>query len=113
MQLADPKYRGKLAMAPGETDFQPIVTSVLRAHGQAATVRWLKAMKANAAGHIYPDNETIASDVNKGAAAFGIINQYYWYRMRAEIGAASCTPSWPTSPPATRGMWSMCPGPPC
>jgi iron(III) transport system substrate-binding protein len=89
MQLAEPRYRGKLALAAGETDFQPIVTSVLRAHGQAATVRWLKAMKANAAGHIYPDNETIASDVNKGTAALGIINQYYWYRLRAEIGAAS------------------------
>ena len=31
MQLADPKYKGKLALAAGETDFQPIVTSVLRA----------------------------------------------------------------------------------
>lgn len=38
MQLANPKYRGKLALAPGETNFQPIVTSVLRARGQAATV---------------------------------------------------------------------------
>ena len=28
MQLADPKYKGKLGIAPGETDFQPIVTSV-------------------------------------------------------------------------------------
>jgi iron(III) transport system substrate-binding protein len=89
MQLADPKYRGKLAIAAGETDFQPIVTSVLRAHGQAATVTWLTAIKANAAGHIYPDNETIASDVNRGSAAFGIINQYYWYRLRAEIGAGA------------------------
>ena len=33
MQLAEPKYQGKLALAAGETDFQPIVTSVLRAHG--------------------------------------------------------------------------------
>ncbi len=62
---------------------------MLRAHGKAATVRWLEAIKANAAGHIYPDNETIASQVNRGAAALGIINEYYWYRMRAEIGAAS------------------------
>src|SRR6202451_2490823 len=44
MQLADPKYKGKLALAAGETDFQPIVTSVLRAHGQAATVKWLSAL---------------------------------------------------------------------
>jgi iron(III) transport system substrate-binding protein len=89
MQLADAKYKGKLALAAGETDFQPIVTSVLRAHGTAATLKWLSALKANAAGHLYPDNETVTSDVNKGSAALGIINQYYWYRLRAEIGAGA------------------------
>ncbi len=88
-QLADPQYRGKLALAPQETDFQPIVTSYLRAYGQTATLRWLKAIQANAGGHVYPDNETIADEVNRGAVAFGIVNQYYWYRMRAEIGAGS------------------------
>ncbi len=88
-QLADPKYKGKLALAPSETDFQPIVTAYLSAYGQAATLAWLKAINANAAGHVYPDNETIADDVNRGRAAFGIINQYYWYRLRAEIGAAN------------------------
>jgi iron(III) transport system substrate-binding protein len=87
-QLADPQYRGKLALAPQETDFQPIVTSYLRAYGQAATLRWLRAIQANASGHIYPDNETIADYVNRGAVAFGIVNQYYWYRLRAEIGAS-------------------------
>lgn len=89
MQLAEPRYKGKLALAAGETDFQPTVTAVLRAHGQAATVRWLKALKANAAAHSYPDNETVTSQVNRGGAALGIINEYYWYRMRAEIGAGS------------------------
>jgi iron(III) transport system substrate-binding protein len=89
MQLADRKYQGKLALAAGETDFQPIVTSVLRAHGSAATEKWLRALKANAAGHLYPDNETVTSDVNRGSAALGIINQYYWYRLRAEIGTGA------------------------
>ena len=89
LQLADPKYKGKLAIAPGETDFQPIVTSVLRAYGKAATIKWLEGVKANGAAHDYPDNETIASDVNRGAAAFGLINQYYWYRMQAEIGKSA------------------------
>jgi len=88
-QLADPQYRGKLALAPQETDFQPIVTSFLRAYGQPATLRWLKAIEANASGHVYPDNETIADEVNRGAVAFGIVNQYYWYRMQAEIGASN------------------------
>jgi len=88
-QLGNPQYKGKLALAPGETDFQPIVTAYDRAYGAAATVTWLEKLRANAAGHIYPDNETIADEVNRGAAAFGIVNQYYWYRMRAEIGVGN------------------------
>jgi iron(III) transport system substrate-binding protein len=87
LQMADARYKGLVALAPGETDFQPIVTSVLRADGKAATVRWLEGMKSNAAGHVYPDNETIVSEVNRGQVAMGVINQYYWYRLRSEIGA--------------------------
>jgi iron(III) transport system substrate-binding protein len=85
--LASPRYRGKLAIAPSETDFQPIVTAVMHRYGRAEALHWLAGIKANAAGHIYPDNETIANQVNRGAAAFGVINQYYWWRLRAEIGA--------------------------
>ena len=38
LQIADPRYRGELALAPGETDFQPIVTSVLRSLRQDGDV---------------------------------------------------------------------------
>jgi iron(III) transport system substrate-binding protein len=86
LQLADPRYRGLLGLAPGETDFQPIVTAVLRAEGKEATLRWLEGLKANAGSHIYPDNETIVAEVNAGQVGLGVINQYYWYRLRAEIG---------------------------
>lgn len=89
-QLADPKYRGKLAIAPQETDFQPIVTAMRDAYGPAATLSWLRGIKANAgSNHNYPDNETVADEVNRGAVAFGLVNQYYWYRMQAEIGAGA------------------------
>jgi iron(III) transport system substrate-binding protein len=89
LQMADPRYKGKVAVAAGETDFQPIVTSVDRAYGKAATLNWLDGLKSNAGSHIYPDNETIADKVNRGVVAFGVVNQYYWYRMRAEIGASA------------------------
>jgi iron(III) transport system substrate-binding protein len=89
LALADPKYKGKLAFAAGETDFQPVVTSVARSYGHAAALKWLEGIKANAGSHVYPDNETIADEVNRGAVAFGVVNQYYWYRMRAELGAAN------------------------
>jgi iron(III) transport system substrate-binding protein len=87
--LADPKYSGKLAFAAGETDFQPIVTSYARTYGEAAALKWLEAIKSNAGSHVYPDNETISDEVNRGAVAFGVVNQYYWYRMRAELGASN------------------------
>ena len=86
LQLANPKYKGRLAFAAGETDFQPIVTSVDRTYGQAKTLAWLRGIAANAGSHVYPDNETIADEVNRGAVAFGVVNQYYWYRMGAELG---------------------------
>jgi iron(III) transport system substrate-binding protein len=44
-------------------------------------------LKTNAGSHVYPDNETIADEVNRGEVAFGVVNQYYWYRLAAEIGA--------------------------
>jgi iron(III) transport system substrate-binding protein len=88
MDLASPKWKGKLALAPGETDFQPIVTSVAAKYGKAAALKWLEALKTNGSGHDYPDNETVTDDVNRGQAEIGVINQYYWYRQRAEVGAA-------------------------
>jgi iron(III) transport system substrate-binding protein len=89
LELGDPRYAGKLAIAPSETDFQPVVTSVTRAYGRQRTVAWLRALKANAGQHSYPDNETVVNDVNRGTVAFGLIDQYYWYRLRAEIGTSA------------------------
>jgi iron(III) transport system substrate-binding protein len=56
MALAGPAWKGKLALAPQETDFQPIVTSVAAAHGKAAALAWLEGLKSNAGSHTYPDN---------------------------------------------------------
>jgi iron(III) transport system substrate-binding protein len=89
MQLADPQWKGKLALAGGETDFQPIVTSIARTYGTAAAEKWLLAVKANATSHQYPDNETVVDEVNRGQVAIGIINQYYWYRLQAEVGKSN------------------------
>jgi iron(III) transport system substrate-binding protein len=90
LALADPKYKGLLAIAPGETDFQPIVTSMIKQYGTARTQQWLEGVKANAgSNHSYPDNEQIASDINSGKVAFGVINQYYWYRLGAQIGTSN------------------------
>jgi iron(III) transport system substrate-binding protein len=88
MELAQPRWKGKVAIAGGETDFQPIITSVAHTHGDAAALRWLEALNSNAGSHSYPDSETVTDQVNRGQVALGIINQYYWYRLRAQVGAS-------------------------
>lgn len=89
MDLANPKWAGKLGIAPGETDFQPIITSIADTYGSAAALAWLKAVKSNAGSHIYPDNETITAEVNSGQVEIALINHYYWYRLRAQLGAGA------------------------
>jgi iron(III) transport system substrate-binding protein len=89
LQLASPQYAGKLAFAPGETDIQPVITSVVRAYGKARALQWLDGIKSNAGANLFPDNETIADEVNRGEVAFGVVNQYYWYRLQAEVGASN------------------------
>ncbi len=89
MDLALPAWRGKLGLAQGEVDFYPVVASIARAHGRPAAEAWLAGVKANAGGNIYPDNETLVNEVNQGHVQIGIINDYYWYRQRAEVGASA------------------------
>jgi iron(III) transport system substrate-binding protein len=86
LELAAPNWKGKVGFAPSETDFQPLITSIIAADGVAAAERWLKGLQANS--RLYPDNETVVAQVNNGESAVGLINHYYWYRLRAELGAS-------------------------
>ncbi len=68
LEMADPQYKGKLAIAPGETDFQPIVTSMIRRYGTAATKTWLEGLKANAGSSATPIPTTRRSPMRSTAA---------------------------------------------
>lgn len=87
MDLASPKWHGKIEIAPSETDLWPIVSSIDRAKGHRAALRWLIGLETNAAGNDnVPDNETITRDVSQGVSDMGLINHYYYYRLLAEVG---------------------------
>jgi len=86
LDLAQPQWKGKLSFAPTDSDFVPIVGAVIANHGTSTAENWLSGLKTNSS--LYEDNETVAAAVNRGSEAVGIIDQYYWYRLRLEIGAA-------------------------
>jgi iron(III) transport system substrate-binding protein len=84
LELAQPQWKGKIAIAPTDSDFPPLVGAIIAADGRAAAVSWLAGLKRNAQS--YQDEESVVAAVNRGDVAAGIVNQYYWYRLRLELG---------------------------
>jgi iron(III) transport system substrate-binding protein len=82
--LAKPQWKGKVGIAPSDGDFLPLVSAVIALKGEAATLEWLKGLKTNS--QIFDDDEGVVAAVNRGAVETGIINNYYWARLNAEIG---------------------------
>lgn len=85
MDLADPQWKGKLAIAPTNASFESFVTAMRVIKGDEATKNWLQAMKSNDV-KTFDKNTAILDAVNNGNVAVGLINHYYWYEKVAELG---------------------------
>jgi iron(III) transport system substrate-binding protein len=84
LDLAKPEWKGRIAIAPSDADFLPLVSAVLALKGHDVTLTWLKGLKTNA--QIFDDDEGVVAAVNRRAVAVGVINSYYWARLHAELG---------------------------
>ncbi|MDH6124022.1 iron ABC transporter substrate-binding protein [Kitasatospora sp. GP82] len=80
--LAKPEWKGRLGIAPSETDFAPIVTRMIKTDGADAARQWLLGLKANAKS--YGSNEDLSAAINSGEVEGGVIDHYYFYRLRDE-----------------------------
>ncbi len=101
LDLSQPKWKGKIAIAPSDSDFLPLVGGVINEDGKDAAFAWLQGLQRNA--QIYQDDESVVAAVNRGAVAMGIINQYYWYRQRCGWGKSTMCCSCSSSQPPTGG----------
>jgi iron(III) transport system substrate-binding protein len=84
LDLARPEWKGKVAVAPTDSDFPPLVGAVIATKGEAAARAWLAGLERNA--RVYQDEEAVVAAVNRGDIATGLINSYYWYRLQLELG---------------------------
>lgn len=82
--LANPEYKGRVAIAPTNASFQAFVTAMRVLEGDAKTLEWLEAMKTNAV--IYEKNGAILDAVEAGEVDMGLINHYYWFAKAKEVG---------------------------
>lgn len=87
LALAQPGWKEKVGIAPTDSDFVPLVGAVIATHGQAVARQWLAGLRRNA--QLYQNDESVVAAVNRGDAATGLINAYYWFRLRRELGNRS------------------------
>ncbi len=87
MDLADPKWKGKIGIAAAGADFQAIVSGVVAVEGEAAASQWLEGLKANA--KIYQNNVAVMKAANDGEIEAGVTYHYYRYKDQAESGGNS------------------------
>ena len=89
LDLADPKWKDKIAIPNSGSEYLQAGVSVIRAtHGDEKTRQFLQGLKTNADGQVYQKSSQIVDAVAKGQVALGIVNHYYVYRhLAAQPGA--------------------------
>jgi iron(III) transport system substrate-binding protein len=83
--LTDPKWSGKVAVAPTNGSFQAFVTAVRVQHGEARAKEFFTALKGNGA-QIRENNIAIVEDVDAGKVPVGLVNHYYLGEIAKERG---------------------------
>jgi iron(III) transport system substrate-binding protein len=89
LDLADPKWKDKIAIPNSGSEYLQAGVSVIRAtYGDEKTRQFLQGLKTNADNQVYQKSSQIVDAVAKGQVALGIVNHYYVYRhLAAQPGA--------------------------
>jgi iron(III) transport system substrate-binding protein len=82
-ELTEPRYRGRVGIAPTNGSFQDFVTAMRDIEGEEATARWLAGMADNDA-RTYANNNAIVEAAGRGEIDMGLVNHYYNHRFLEE-----------------------------
>lgn len=81
-ELADPKWKGKICLRPGNHPYNLGLIAAMIAHkGEDATREWLKGVKANLALKPNGNDRAQAKSVFAGECDLAIANTYYMGKM--------------------------------
>jgi iron(III) transport system substrate-binding protein len=84
MDLAEPRWHGKIAIPNAGSEYLQAGVSVIKAvYGDDRTKRFLEGLKANAGTSVYDKSSQIVEAVASGQAAMGLVNHYYVFRHLA------------------------------
>jgi len=83
--LTDPKWKGRIGLAPTNASFQAFVTAMRLDVGEERTRQWLEGLKANDP-KLYEKNTPTVEATASGEIDLGLVNHYYLYLVKAEQG---------------------------
>ncbi|HUR76669.1 MAG TPA: extracellular solute-binding protein [Acidimicrobiales bacterium] len=83
LDLAQPAYKGRVALAPSNGSFQDFVSTLRELVGDDEAGAWLKAM-ADGGAPEYANNTAIVEAVARGEVEMGLVNHYYIARAKSE-----------------------------
>ena len=86
LDLAKPEWKGRFGFAADRDRLPAARHRGRQPEGRGRGRRsGCEGLKDN--GTTYDDNEAIIAAVNRGDIAAGLVEHYYWYRLRDELGA--------------------------
>lgn len=81
--VTDPRWRGKVGIAPPNASFQAFVSAMRLDRGDAETRAWLDRVKANEP-RFYESNIAILEALAEGEIELGLVNHYYLSLVKSE-----------------------------
>jgi iron(III) transport system substrate-binding protein len=83
LELTDPKWKGRVGIAPTNASFQAFVTAMRLSLGDERTREWLEGLEENGA-KTYEKNLPIVEAVAAGEVDVGLVNHYYLALVKDE-----------------------------
>jgi iron(III) transport system substrate-binding protein len=87
LDFATAAWKDKVAFVPTSGAFQEQIVAIEKLKGRDAALNWLKGLKAY--GRIYNGNGAAMRAVERGEIATALVNNYYWFSLAKEVGAAN------------------------
>lgn len=87
MDLTDPRWAGRIALAPSNASLQAHLAAWRARHGEAGLARLLAGIAANRP-LLLPKNTAVVEAVLSGEADLGLINHYYLLQAQRQRGEA-------------------------
>jgi iron(III) transport system substrate-binding protein len=84
-ELLDPKWSGKIAIAPTNASFQSFITAVVQLRGEEKTLEWLKGLNANNP-QMFEKNSQMVEAIDQEVVDLGLTNHYYVAEVSQNLG---------------------------